>query len=337
MDEMRLLAEFRAAVSPPDARTLAAGRARVLGADVRGTVSRLRRFRRRRTRWVVGMVGLTGGAAALAAVMATGSAVAPITTGSRGGQQAVSVSRLSGRQILLAAATTAAAAPASTGTYWYLKASIPAPAGASNITMSAWYTHDGTEYDQVPNRNVVWESSPDGGFAVGADKLTYAQIQDLPTTPGALEAWIIQSFSHPASGPSSQPAPQPAVSEPASYYADDPGLLVDLLYQVPAPPAVRAAAFRELASMPGVTKLGEVNGGVVLSVSVSEPPANKFPSGQVPAGADEMRLVIDSSTFTLRSFSNYEGTTTILAAKWTNNLPEIVPASEVGPPNSENH
>lgn len=339
MDEMRVLAEFRTAVSPPDTTALAAARARVLGAGVHRTTGRPRRFRRRKTIWTAGLLGLTGATAvALTAVMVADPAVAPIAPHNGPHQQAIQVTRLSARQILLAAATTAAGAPAGTGTYWYVKTTTPASAGAGNITTSSWYTQDGTEYDQIPNRNAVWESSPHDGFAVGADKLTYAQIQRLPTTPGALQAWIVQSFSHPVSEVPGQPgAPQPIVSEPPSYYADDPGSFVDLLYQVPAPPAVRAAAFRELASMPGVAKLGEVNGGIGLSFSVPEPPANKFPDDKVPAGAGQIRLVIDSSTLSLRSFSSYEGTTTILAAKWTDYLPEIVPAAEVGPPNSENH
>lgn len=105
--------------------------------------------------------------------------------------------------------------------------------------------------------------------------------------------------------------------------------LSELLYQVPAPPAIRAAAFRALAAMPDVTKLGQASGDVVLRISFPSPPANKFPSGKVPVNYDEIELIIDTSTLTVHAISDYTGTTTILAARWTNTLPAVIPASQL--------
>ena len=113
--------------------------------------------------------------------------------------------------------------------------------------------------------------------------------------------------------------------------------LSELLYQVPAPPAIRAAAFRALAAMPDVTKLGQASGDVVLRISFPPPPANKFPSGKVPAGYDEIKLIIDASALTVHAISDYTGTTTILAARWTNTLPTVIPASQLphSPPTAQ--
>jgi len=43
--------------------------------------------------------------------------------------------------------------------------------------------------------------------------------------------------------------------------------LVRLLTDLPVPPAVRAAAFRALASMPSVTSLGPADGGQALLIT----------------------------------------------------------------------
>ncbi|HEX9034576.1 MAG TPA: hypothetical protein VF834_22250 [Streptosporangiaceae bacterium] len=108
--------------------------------------------------------------------------------------------------------------------------------------------------------------------------------------------------------------------------------LTELLDQIPAPRAVHAAAFRALAAMPNVTKLGEVGGDLVLRISVPALPASKFPGGKVPAGSGHIKLIIDASTLTLRAWSDYTGTTTILAARWTNTLPRIIPDSQLPSP-----
>ncbi|HEV2374320.1 MAG TPA: hypothetical protein VGS19_19445 [Streptosporangiaceae bacterium] len=338
--------EFRATVSPPDARTLIAARASVLGTGARDTTGRLRRLRRRRAGWWAGGLGLTAAAAAVSMVVAMSSTATPTTPGGsdHGKTGAVAVSRLSGRQILLAAATVAAATPTRIGKYWRVKEIMPnlfptrPPGWKPTATLESWQTHDGSEYDLVPGRNVAWESSPYKGFDVGSSTLTAEQVQHLPTDPGALEAWITRSWEHPIDGvhaPSTYPAPPvPVVSrqpQPASVLHDGMAMaLTSLLYQVPAPPAVRAAAFRALASMPGVTKVGEVNGGVVLRISFdTRPPANKYPGGRLPRGIGTMRLIIDSSAFTLRAWSDYQVTTTILAAGWTNFRPRVVSPSQV--------
>ena len=92
---------------------------------------------------------------------------------------------------------------------------------------------------------------------------------------------------------------------------------------VPAPPAVRAAAFEALAVLPGVTSIGAVQGGQELLIPVQPPAASQFPGGKVPAGASQERLVIDPATAQVYSYTNFEGTETFLAAYWTNTLPPL--------------
>jgi hypothetical protein len=197
-----------------------------------------------------------------------------------------------------------------------------------------------------PYRRAVYLSSW-GGFGVGFSHLTYAQIQNLPADPAALTAWITRSYHHPSVAVSTPPpgavppGPKPprGVAAPPSR-RDIPGeaalSLSDLLGEDPAPPALRAAAFRALAAMPDVTKLGQAHGNVTLRISLHDDEANKWPRGKVPPGAGEVRLVISTSTLTLRSWSNYQGTVTILAAEWTNSRPPVVSLNQALSPEPHN-
>jgi hypothetical protein len=331
MDEMRLLGEFRAAVSPPDARTLTAARARMLDAGIRGTVGRPRWFRRRRAGWVAGGLSLAA-TAAVAAVM-----VAPTVTGSGGPQHAMPVSHLSGRQILLDAATAAAAAPATAGTYWYVKTAGSAP---QPYTQQAWYTHAGVEYSATPDGKEVYQPGADCDFSVGGRWLSYQQLKQLPTDPGALKAWITWSMTSgwqplsPCAAQDPHPAPVPARSSLNIDPSDVASALSNLLFQVPAPPALRAAAFRALASMQDVRELGYADGGVALAIYGPSLPASKFRPGKEPRDTGVVKLIIDPANSMLRAETNYEGTTQILATGWTNHMPKIVPLSQVFPAKS---
>jgi len=292
--------------------------------------------RRRPGRLAAG-IGLTAAAVTAVAAVATALATAggpggePRATGGRGHHQApaMAVSRLSARRILLAAATTAAAAAQSPGRYWYLEETGPGP--AAKTTERQWYTHDGSDYTWLVQDKGVFLASPHAGFGVGASSLTYRQIEQLPAGAAALTAWITRSFYHPSGPPLPRGLPSARYTPPsrAELPADVALALSNLIYQVPAPPAVRAAAFRALAALPDVTKLGHSGRDVVLRISVPAPPANKFPSGKVPAGADEIRLTIDTSALTLRAVSNYQGTTTVLAARWTNTRPRLIANSRL--------
>jgi len=322
---------------PPSHAAYAAARAALLQQAAAARIPDRRGVARRRPGRLAAGIGLTAAAVTAVAAVATALATAggpggePRATGGRGHHQApaMAVSRLSARRILLAAATTAAAAAQSPGRYWYLEETGPGP--AAKTTERQWYTHDGSDYTWLVQDKGVFLASPHAGFGVGASSLTYRQIEQLPAGAAALTAWITRSFYHPSGPPLPRGLPSARYTPPsrAELPADVALALSNLIYQVPAPPAVRAAAFRALAALPDVTKLGHSGRDVVLRISVPAPPANKFPSGKVPAGADEIRLTIDTSALTLRAVSNYQGTTTVLAARWTNTRPRLIPNSRL--------
>jgi hypothetical protein len=76
-----------------------------------------------------------------------------------------------------------------------------------------------------------------------------AQVAQLPTDPAALRDLILARLG---TGPDST-GPRTELTNLRLF-----GTLTELLLDVPAPPAVRAAAFRALADVPGVTSSGQV-------------------------------------------------------------------------------
>jgi len=111
--------------------------------------------------------------------------------------------------------------------------------------------------------------------------LTFAELQQLPTDPAALEAYIL------AIPPHHPDLPVVPVSD----------RLFDAciaLAETPAPPDVRAAAFRLLAGLPDLTALGQVTdalGRPGVGVSNSD--------------FDGEEMIIDPSTGTLLALENF--------------------------------
>ncbi|MEV4758928.1 CU044_5270 family protein [Micromonospora sp. NPDC049559] len=328
---MNELTELRAAwerTDPPSPAAHTAARAalmRQIAAD--GTSAAAHPLPRRRG---VRYAWLTGGTAATAALAAAVVfAVAPGTT--RPGQPAggtpghanldEQAGRRSGQQILLAAATVAESRPAGTAKYWHVKESFtdPAAPGTENV-QETWTTRDGTLYLLARDAGGVIEASQGNGFQVGFSQLAYAELERLPTDPAALRTWITDSLAHPHGAGKAPKIPADGLDTAVT------DALGDLIWQVPSPPAVRAAALRVLASMPNVTSLGEMDGGQGLRVAVPPPPADKFPGGKRPAGSDEITLVLDPATSMLLSEVTYQGTHRILASEWTDEMPSIVQA-----------
>lgn len=236
-----------------------------------------------------------GLAAAAAAGIAISVALSPATA----------PARLSGRQILLDAATAAAAQPGP-GTYWYLKESYSLE--GKTIKQSTWTARDGAIWVLAPSGKGAWQMGGPAGISVGFCSVTFSQLQGLPTSPPALEAWIVKSFNdpHPRRG-----------CAPVTTAADqiDPDLasvLSSLLYEVPAPPALRATALQALASLPDVKNAGPVPGGEEFIIETA------------PGENVGETLVIDPATSMLLSISNGGQTTKILAEEWTNTKPAVV-------------
>ncbi|GAA4618312.1 hypothetical protein GCM10023195_82220 [Actinoallomurus liliacearum] len=263
------------------------------------------------------------GAALTAVAGATAVAVVIGTTGGGGGSvgggsshapssPTHSTASLSGRQVLLAAASTAERAPAGSGTYWHVKIEYTKSSGGTTgaSAIETWTRRDGRSWAKTgsPTSPVKENGGKNGywndGFTVGDTQLSFQQIQRLPADPSALKKWITHHSSlmrDVGKGHGSVSADQ-VVS----------GALIGLLEMTPAPPAVRAAAFRALASLPEVRNLGRVDGGQGLLITQSD---------------GTSRLVLDPATSRIRSSSfagkgkTASGTERVDAAEWTDVAP----------------
>jgi hypothetical protein len=111
--------------------------------------------------------------------------------------------------------------------------------------------------------------------------VSFTQLQKLPTKPDALQAWITDALKHSDVRTS---AGRPDATMQKRLVFDG---LVSLVSQLPAPPKVRAAAFRAIASYPNVKSLGAAKGGQGLLISLPE-------DGQA-------RLVVDPATSQVRN------------------------------------
>ncbi|TDB94877.1 CU044_5270 family protein [Actinomadura sp. 7K534] len=235
MDDLQLIGATLTKPEP-SAETIERGRHQLQNA--------MREPVRRRRAWrpvlAIGVAAATG-AAAVALVTGGGS---PDPAG-----EGTATVQMSGPQVLLAAATVAETKPAASGTYWHVKS--VAPNSANFKTFESWTTVDGRQwvrYDEgalkkLPGRHPI---------TVRGTRLGLAQIAELPTSAAELKATLLNSRT------TGQKRAQ--ITEETNLLL----LLTDLLSDVPAPPKVRAAALRALATLPHVKNLGKVPGGQSL-------------------------------------------------------------------------
>lgn len=221
---------------------------------------------------------------------------------------------LSGQEILLAAANTAQRQPQDTGTYWYVKTVSRDAANKLTTLSESWDHRDGRSWFRSRKSGDEVVSWPEGvRYTLGAPDVTFQQIQDLPTTPDALRAWITDATNNSDIRNSGGPL-SPEMKEKHVFYG-----LISLVSQLPAPPGVRAAAFQAIAAYPNVTNLGPVDGGQGMRIS--------FGAGS------EARLVIDPVAAQVREtdfvvmaggslYFAGDGSSIILTAEWTDTLPE---------------
>jgi hypothetical protein len=169
----------------------------------------------------------------------------------------------------------------------------------ANSTFESWIAKNGNYWapPACPKQpGTVIFNAPDGtgvgGLTLSDGDLTYERAEKLPTAPAALTAWLAKYET--TSGTLAQ-------------------ALITLLYAVPAPPEIRAAAFRALAAFPGAKSLGPVHGGQSLEIP--------FP-GQVPSS---IKLVVNPATSLVSSETTFKGTIAVTTAGWTSQLPKVVP------------
>ncbi|MEV7044707.1 CU044_5270 family protein [Amycolatopsis sp. NPDC051061] len=200
-----------------------------------------------------------------------------------------------GRQVLLAAATAAERAQVGTGKYWHTTTKV------GKATWEYWTTTDGQEWyrDENNHRKIMLLPQARPIRINGDDDVTLSTILALPPDPAALRNWLSEGLTRHGT-----PAHELDIAVLEG--------LIDLVSTVPAPPAVRAAAFRAVAEDPGVTGLPDGKGV------------------RLPGGG---RLVVDPATGQVDSSSvfldrdgkpatNGNGDTFAVSGEWTDDLPK---------------
>jgi hypothetical protein len=311
MDELDLL---RDALANPEPSTDVVVKGRRELQRVIGSRGQQRRW------WLAAGLTTTAAAAAVTATVVLTQPAAPVNR-PRPGSAAVAdhptPAAQSAQQILLMAATSAQRAPAGSGTYWHVL--TRANWNGTGLTdAETWVTRDGQSWirDQKTGAKPIKmprpssDSSQLGPFFLGGQKMTFSQIENLPADPVALTDWITtNAVQH--GGKSGGPAPDEARQREDVFESLD-----SLLSQLPTPPAVRAAAFRALAALPGVTALGPRNGGQTIQFTI---------------GGQQATLVVDPATGQIRAtnfFLTNDGALfwqptvdATITCEWTNVLP----------------
>ncbi|MEV4018270.1 CU044_5270 family protein [Nonomuraea angiospora] len=278
--------------------------------------------RRRSFVWLTGGMGLAAAAAAaVAVVVATSGTPVAVTTGSPSGRPhsaSAAPAQLSSTQILLAAASTAQTRSDS-GTYWHVKTDYSVRAGEKTLptkSSESWARRDGQAWVPSDEGDTVYEAKGSKTFALADNHVSFSQIEQLPTDPEALKAWIADKVDN-----------GDGDADPAAREWFVANSLVSLLGDLPAPPKVRAAAFRALATIPIVKSIGTMKdslGRAGDGLEISD------------LGVD-LKVIIDPET-SLVLGSSYrsgkggkiykEGTTTVRVSEWTDTLPPVVPEPE---------
>jgi hypothetical protein len=220
------------------------------------------------------------------------------------------------QQILLTAAASADRAPAGSGTYWYVRVRAATGNGNKLYLAESWTRRNSQTWlrDNKTGLPVQLPRSPVtlGPFFLGGRELTFHQIQHLPADPAALTRWIVTNAARHGAKTGSGPAPSKAQEREDIFDSLD-----SLLSELPATPQVRAAAFRALAALPGVTSLGQVGGGQGVRFTL--------------LGGHQATLVIDPASGQIRAtnfFVDNQGAefwqqvpNATITGRWTSKLP----------------
>jgi hypothetical protein len=265
MDDLRVVGTLLAKPGP-SADVTARGRDRLRAA------ARVPVRKRRFVRPLTALAALAAAAAASTIVVVSDLAPTATPNGPPPG------AAVSGRQILLAAATTAEARPAGSGTYWHVKTVYGDM--RSTESMESWTRRDGREYWRDRNgrpRRFAGTTA----FTIAGTGMGFTRIQRLPTDPAALKAEITRLVDRervPFRSRITGIGREPLLVQP----------LIDLLARIPAPPKVRAAAFRAIAGLPGVSRAGPTAGGQTLLIHSDD---------------GDVRLVVDPATSIVRGWT----------------------------------
>ncbi|MEV0236382.1 CU044_5270 family protein [Nonomuraea sp. NPDC050786] len=296
MDDLEMLHAARPQPDAPSHAAYTAARAALLERAAGGpSPTARRRVLWRRARWVL-----------IPAVAAAVAAALVIVPNGSGGSRSPS---MSSRDVLLVAADTAERTPEGAGTYWHITITKQ-----GSPTQEYWYRRDGHfwikgEGMKGDGKLFEWPLKPQP-FAVGPLRMSFEELRSLPADKDALYTRLWSAV--PGSGVRIDAGPMTAAEQDGlAMYA-----LLSLISEAPVSPQVRAAAYRAVASRPGVVDLGETSGGRHL---------------QVPVAFGKGTMVVDQDTGRIRETSVWaplgggiafteDGMVTI-DAEWTDRLP----------------
>ena len=280
--------------------------------------SRARTRRRGRRMAGIGLAAAAVAVAVTATVMFTSGPPrtrpgAPVRSTAMGHRPAPA--KQSVQQMLLTAAASAQRAPAGSGTYWYVRVRAATGNGNKLYLAESWTKRDGQTWirDQKGGTPIELPRSPAvlGPFFLGGRELRFHQLQHLPADPAALTRWIVTNAAR-HGGKSGGPVPSKAQEREDIFDS-----LISLLSELPATPQVRAAAFRALAALPGVTSLGQAGGGQGVRFTL--------------LGGQQATLVIDPASGQIRAtnfFVDNQGAefwqkipNATITGRWTDTLP----------------
>ena len=315
MDEMDMLKDALATPGP------SSDTVRKRRGELEQLIRHQPRARTRRPGWRVAGIGLAAAAVAvavIAAVMFTsgpprtrpGAAVRSTAT-----RHHPATAKQSVQQMLLTAAASAQRAPAGSGSYWYVRVRAATGNGNKLYLAESWTKRDGQTWirDQKGGTPIELPRSPAvlGPFFLGGRELRFHQLQHLPAGPAALTRWIVTNAARHGS---KSGGPVPGKAQEREDIFDS---LISLLSELPATPQVRAAAFRALAALPGVTSLGQAGGGQGVRFTL--------------LGGQQATLVIDPASGQIRAtnfFVDNQGAefwqkipNATITGRWTNTLP----------------
>jgi hypothetical protein len=315
MDELDMLKDALATPGP-SSDAVRKGRG-----ELEQLIRRQSRARTRRPGWRMAGIGLTAAAVAVAVTAAVMLTSGTPRTGPGAPERSTAVghrpatAKQSVQQVLLTAAASAQRAPAGSGTYWYVRVRAATGNGNKLYLAESWTKRDGQTWirDQKTGPPIELPRSPLtlGPFFLGGRELTFHQLQHLPADPAALTRWIVTNAAR-HGGKSGGPVPSKAQEREDIFDSLD-----SLLSELPATPQVRAAAFRALAALPGVTSLGQVGGGQGVRFT--------------QLGGQRATLIIDPASGQIRAtnfFVDNQGgefwqqiPNATITGRWTNTLP----------------
>ncbi|MER7208323.1 CU044_5270 family protein [Streptosporangium sp. NPDC000239] len=261
---------------------------------------------RRRVNWLVPSVALAATVTAAVAVVTVDPApsavpAAPTTTTSA----AVSVGDLSGKEILLMAAVSAERTPQTTGTYWHVTSTS---LNSDMPPIESWTRRDGRRWTRAmpgdPADTVLQSRNP---LSLKGADISLDDLAGLPTDPEALKTWIVQRQGNPDDMSLSEQRDEPLFP------------LITLISELPTPPEVRAAAFKALATTPGVRSTGAVEGGQALAI-----PDPGYHGWEIKMVVDPETAQVKRTNFLLGGDGSVtlSGDAIALATEWTDELPK---------------